>query len=172
MRYRVLGAQLAAGLLATVGLAGCSSVVKEQRTTTIDSDPPGATVLASGVEIGATPLTVRPDEVFPPHFVGFEYRSSGTLTVKKPGCKTFSEQVNDAVLSRDIHVKLDCDPNYRPSPAVRAPAPPAASAPTSPAARPDASIAARLQRLDALRKQGLITADEYRQIRKKILDAL
>ncbi len=169
MRNRGLGAQVAAGLFAAVGLAGCSNVVKEQRTTTIDSDPPGATVLASGVEIGATPLTVRPDEVFPPRFVGFEYRASGTLTVKKLGCKTFSEQVNDAVLSRDIHVKLDCDPNYRPSPAASAPAP---SAPTFPAARPDASIASRLQRLDALRKQGLITADEYQQLRKKILNEL
>ncbi len=172
MRNRVRGAQVAAGVLAALGLAGCSSVVKEQRTTTIDSDPAGAIVLASGVEIGATPVTVRPDEVFPPRFVGFEYRASGTLTVKKPGCKTFSEQVNDAVLSRDIHVKLDCDPNYRPSPTASAETRPATSAPASPAARPDASIAARLQRLDALRKRGLITADEYQQIRKKILNEL
>lgn len=162
MIHRVRGASVAAGVLAAAAaLNGCNHVVKEQRTTTIVSDPPGAAVFASGVEVGVTPLTIRPDDVFPPRFVGFEYRAAGTLSIKKPGCETYSRQVDDAVLSRDIHVKLQCDSDYRP-------------APSAPARKiqQDESIPARLQRLEALRKQGLITADEYKQIRQKILGEL
>ena len=150
-------------LTAITVLPGCANVVKEQRTTTITTEPPGATVFASGVEVGVTPITVRPDEVFPPRFVGFEYRAAGTLSIKKAGCKTYSRQVNDAVLSNDIHVKLECDPAH----ATAAPeAPPVVDSEM----RDDFTV--RLRRLDNLRHQELITPQEYQQLRRKILNEL
>lgn len=165
-RGRLSGVALACVLSSAAALPGCSNVIKEHRTTTITSDPTGATVLASGVEIGVTPLTIRPDEAFPPRFVGFEYRAAGTLMLKKDGCKPYSQQVDDAVLSKTIHVNLDCDPSYQ------APQPAAGPAPhmQSPAMRED--FAARLRRLDDLKKQGLISEQEYQQLRRKILNEL
>lgn len=142
--------------------AACSGAVKEARTTTISSDPSGATVLASGVPIGVTPITVRPDDVFPPRFVGFEYRAAGTLSIEKPGCKTYRRQVNDAVLSEDVHVRLECDPNFE-SPQVE---------PSPASGTPEDGFAARLRRLQQLKQQGLITPSEYRQLRQKVLDQL
>lgn len=165
---RYAGGMLVCALIGATALSGCDNVIKESRTTTITSEPAGATVTASGVEIGVTPLTVRPDEVFPPKFVGFEYRAAGTLGLNKPGCKSYSQQVNDAVLSKDIHVKLDCDPSYRaPAPApVQEPA----GAETAPASEGD--FATRLRRLEDLRRQGLISAEEYKTLRQKILNEL
>lgn len=152
-------------LAAVAALGGCSKVVKERRTTTIDSTPSGAAVLASGVKLGVTPLTIHPDEVFPPRFVGFEYRAAGTLSLEKPGCKSYTRQVDDAVLSRDIHVDLECDPDFRP---------PAAGSKSveSPVESATDTFAIRLQRLQSLHEQGLITTEEYRRLRQKILDQL
>lgn len=149
-----------------VGLAitvvGCSNPIKNSRSITIASTPSGAHVLASGVEIGVTPLTIVPDEVFAPQFVGFSYRAVGTLNIKKNGCETFSEQVNDAVLSKDINVKLVCDSRARTLPAKT----------STPHPAPSTSIEQRLRRLQQLHDQGLISDDEYRSIRKRILSAL
>ena len=146
--------------LCSLLVAGCGSVpTAGERRVSITSKPSGARVSASGAEIGTTPLTIRPDEVFPPRFVGFDYRAAGTLSVAKPGCRTHRQPVDDAVLSKDVHVVLACDPT------ASSPAPPAEL---------DAgqSIAARLQRAERLRERGLITVEEYRRARARILDEL
>lgn len=145
-----------------VTAAGCSNPIKNSRSITIASTPSGAHVLASGVEIGVTPLTIVPDEVFTPRFVGFSYRAAGTLNMKKNGCETFTEQVNDAVLSKDINVNLICNPRARTLPAKTSTPQPVHST----------SIEQRLRRLRQLHDQGLISDDEYRAIRRRILSAL
>lgn len=147
-------------------LAGCASLPGERGTIAISSDPAGATVYASGVKVGETPLRIVPDKVFPPRFVGLSYRAYGMLVVKKPGCKEYSRPVNDYVLSKDIHVHLQCKPSSRPAAATR----PAPRGSQKPAAA--GSIELRLRRLEALRKDGLITEQEYRSIRKRILNGL
>lgn len=144
-------------------LAGCSALpVSGKRELTITSEPSGATVHASGVEIGTTPLTIRPDDAFPPRFVGFEYRAAGTLSLSKPGCRTDTRPVDDAVLSKDIHVRLDCDPKAAASSSGLRDAP-------APAGE---GFAERLQRLERLRERGLISPEEYGRIRARILSEL
>jgi hypothetical protein len=161
-------------LAAVVTFAGCAAAPTVRQEKTITTDPSGATVYANKAEIGQTPLTVVPDKVWPPRFVNWSYRRTGTLTIKKPGCKTYTREMDDSVLREDMHVKLDCDPNYKaPAPAASSQMPPSTSAPTSqpePARRGDLEF--RLRRLESLHDKGLITDKEYRSIRQKILEQL
>ena len=113
---------------------------------------------------GATPLAIAPGNHFRAGFVGFSYRYVGKLSIKKPGCETWSTEVNDAILSKDIHARLKCDPNYQPA---------AAPLPVQPAgtAAGDQTIE-RLERIEALRKKGLISEDEYKRLRARIIEKL
>lgn len=182
---------LTAILLTTVTLAGCSSYggrdAGNGRQITINSDPQDATVLANGDEIGVTPLTIIPGNHFRASFTSggssggiVVFRYVGTLAVKKPGCKDYSTQVDDYILSKDIDVKLECDPAYRPvavQPVTPAPAaaPAAAAAPTTPVKQPDLTAGnakERLLRIESLYEEGLLSDDEYQSLRKRVLDGL
>ncbi len=189
-----------AGLLVALGalLGGCGSMGEitdnSSNRITIESDPVNATVLADGVEIGVTPLTFSPSDAFRSGFTGGDsgliaYRYLGKLMVRKPGCKDYVTEVNDNLLSKDIHVKLECDPDYRPPAAqpVSAPQPASAAQPAAspkpastaqPTAAPQqhtatpASVEERLLRIESLHEKGLVTDEEYRQLRKRVLDTL
>ncbi len=159
-----MGRKLLLWPLVAVLASGCGA----SRSITIDSDPGGAVVRASGRDIGRTPLRIDPDQVFPPRFVGGRYQAVGELVVAKPGCEPYRRRVDDAVLSRDIQVKLACRPVQRP--------------PQEPVRDPDSgatgqrnaspSIERRLRVLEGLRRDGLVTEGEYKAIRRRILDAL
>lgn len=139
---------------------------------TIDSEPQGAQVLVANKPVGATPLAVVLDDVFPMHWTrrtakdteGFAfYRRLETLTIQKEGCDPYTAQVDSDDLARDIKIKLKCDPNYTP---------PVAAQPVNPTPVPHAtadSLEQRLQQLEALKQKGLITPDEYRAQRQRIL---
>ncbi|HQU15847.1 MAG: hypothetical protein B7Z66_03240 [Chromatiales bacterium 21-64-14] len=167
----------------TLALGGCASTlsIPDLRRITISSEPSGATILANGEEIGVTPLAIVPDKVFPPgvDWQNLEYRAMGVLTVRKVGCKPYSVHVNDAVLSKNVAVHLDCSPvaqNQTPVPAapavVAVPAAPGQSSPAAENTVPAESVADRLRRVDALYRQGLITKKEYQAVRQRILNQL
>ena len=159
-------AALAAAVTLTLGAAGCVGPLRgaaSAHAIRVISDPPGATVLADGRELGTTPLTIRPGEVFPARFVGREYRYVGTLTLRRPGCKPWSVQVNDAVLAKDVVARLEC------APGAAAPAPARTQAP---AAGGEDPVAVRLRRAKRLHDEGLITDEEYRALRRRILESL
>ncbi|MDX1697600.1 MAG: PEGA domain-containing protein [Thiohalobacterales bacterium] len=165
-----------AGLACLLAMSGCSTLGGDRQTITIRSEPPQATVLADGTDLGTTPLTFKPADAFRTGVTtGGEgilaYRYIGKLTVKKPGCKDFVTEVDDSILSKDIDVTLECDPDYRP-PASAAPAP---QQPAAPAARPAAmptTAEERLQRIESLHDKGLISDGEYRELRQRVLDTL
>jgi hypothetical protein len=182
---------LTALLLTTVTLAGCSSygggAAGSGLQITINSDPQGATVLANGDEIGVTPLTINPGNHYRASFTSggssggiVVFRYVGTLAVKKPGCKDYSTQVNDYILSKDIDVKLECDPAYRPvaaQPVTPAPAavPAAVATPATPVKQPDLAggdAKERLLRIESLYEEGLLSDDEYLSLRKRVMDGL
>jgi hypothetical protein len=179
-------------LLIVATLVGCSGygggLLESRQQITIDSAPQNASVYAEGVEIGMTPLVIKPGEVFEARFTGGDtqtggllvYGYVGTLSVKKTGCKAWSTQVNDNILSKDIHVELECGPDYQAvevQPAAPAPVavPSDVSAPTSPASRPlqpSASAEERLQRIESLHRKGLLSDEEYKALRQRVLDTL
>lgn len=159
------------GLLAVaIGVSGCASTQGSNETQAgrikITSGPAGAAAYADGAELGATPLAIVPGNHFRSGFVGFSYRYVGKLSIKKAGCETWSTEVNDAILAKDIHAKLKCDPNYQPTAAAPSPGMPAGAAATG-----DQTIE-RLERIESLRKKGLISEEEYKQLRGRILEKL
>ena len=177
-----LGNMLIASLLL---LSGCSSLggaaTGSHQEITIDSDPRSATVYAEGTRIGVTPLVIRPDKVFQARFTMGDsetggiaaFRYVGILSVEKAGCKSYTTQVNDNILARDIQVTLDCDPAY----ISEKPQPPPEQVP-APASRdilPDAPAGdaeARLLRIESLYGKGLLSEEEYRHLRQRVLDTL
>jgi len=164
-------------LISSVLLTGCGGTagVKVRDTVLIESVPSGAQIKVSGRDIGVTPLSVDLDQAFPRHWTarvksdddGFAfYRRLETLDLKKDGCETYTQLVAETDLARDIKVTLKCDPDYRP--AVVA-APPAMGTPAPASAL---GIEQRLRTVEDLKAKGLITDDEYRTQRQRILDGL
>ncbi len=163
-----LGLMTAVAMLS--GCAGMGSLGESQNgKIKITSTPAGAVAYADGAELGATPLEIAPGDHFHSGFVGFSYRYTGKLTLKKAGCETWSTAVNDYILSKDVHAKLKCDPNVQPAASAPSAHNPAASTSGSPSG--DQTIE-RLERIEALRKKGLISEEEYKQSRARIIDKL
>lgn len=163
------------GLLAAATvLSGCagmgSSSESQAGRIRITSEPAGAVAYADGAELGATPLQIVPGNHFRSGFVGFSYRYVGKLALKKAGCETWSTEVNDAILSKDIHARLKCDPNYQ-APSPSAPAAGNAAESISNLPSRDQTIE-RLERIEALHKKGLISDEEYKQLRARIIEKL
>jgi len=163
-------------LLGAATLSGCASIPEPVAKITIDSDPQGATVYVSGKDIGITPLPVVLDQAFPMHWTsrvdsdvgpGFAfYRRLESVTIKKDGCKPYTSNLTGDALTHDIKIKLQCDPNYKP-------APPAVAPTAAPSVAPQSeTIEQRLEQLEELKKKDLITDDEYRAQRKRILNQL
>jgi hypothetical protein len=148
-------------------LQGCLSVPINVR-----SDPSGANVLADGKLIGTTPMQMRADRVFPARRKGLDWHREGTLTLERTGCAPKTLEVDNELLKRSLNVDLECRPD---APAI-VNAPTATSASRSAATRSSVptsgSTAERLEELERLRKKDLITDQEYRAIRKRILDQL
>lgn len=187
--HSALGLVLGAALFQ----AGCSSLPSvpwisddngeaassDGKQISIRSNPEGAEVLANGNRIGVTPMTVTPANVWSTGFVsgkdyGVNYQYVGNLTIRMPGCKEYTTQVDDYLLRNDVNVKLECDPNYQP---VAASPQESGYAVPAPGARVDyltseEIMARRLRRLEGLRNRGLITEEEYQQVRRRILGEL
>ncbi len=136
----------------------------------ITSEPAGAVAHADGAEIGVTPLEIVPGIHFRAGFAGLSYRYTGTLSLKKAGCEPWSTEVNDFVLSKDVHVRLKCDPNDSPA-STSAPVAGTRSDQISNQPQGDQYIE-RLERIESLRKKGLISDEEYRQLRAHIIEKL
>ena len=168
------GIKWAGMLTAAALLSACASTGDGSESQTgrikITSEPAGAVAYADNAEIGDTPLEIVPGSHFRSGFVGFTYRYFGKLTIKKAGCETWSTEVNDNILSKDVHAKLKCDPNFRPEPA----SPPSSgnAASSSPNATSKDEYLDRLERIEALHKKGLISDEEYAQLRARILEKL
>lgn len=155
-------------LAVTATLAGCAANrLGPPDRITIDSEPQGAQVLVADKQIGVTPLVVVLDEAFPMRWTartkkddeGFAfYRRLDTLTIKREGCETYSALVDTNDLAKDIKIALKCDPDYKP---------PVAATPAQPV-RAD-TIEQRLQRLEMLKQKGLISDEEYRTQRQRVL---
>ena len=167
-------------LLAVVGCGGA------RKGISIDSDPQGADIIADGKNIGKTPKQISQDDVFPPHWHGTSYMVKGNLEIQKEGCEGYSMEVNDLVLSKDIKANLKCrqiamqpvnqpaSVSHQPVTTEAAPAAPVQKAPSAAAKTSTAAdeIEKRLAKLKSLRDKGVISAEEYADQRKRILDSL
>jgi hypothetical protein len=148
-------------------LQGCLSVPINIRT-----DPSGANVLADGKLIGTTPMQIRADRVFPARRRGLDWHREGTLTLERTGCAPKTLEVDNELLKRSLNVDLECRPDAPAVVSTPAAMPTSRSAASRASVPTSGSTAERLEELEQLRKKDLISAQEYRSIRKRILDQL
>jgi hypothetical protein len=129
----------------------------------IESDPSGAEVYVMGEKVGVTPLQITRDQVFPNIYPKDKVALYGRVMLRKAGCADYSGTVSSQVSSYGLHAKLDCGDN-KPAPAAAGVA--GLSSGSSETAEQ------RLGKIKDLLDKGLITEDEAKKARERILNEL
>jgi hypothetical protein len=124
----------------------------------IESDPSGAEVYVMGEKVGVTPLQITRDQVFPNIYPKDKVALYGRVMLKKAGCADFTGTVSSQVSSYGLRAKLDCGDN-KPAPAADDP-------------RNSETAEQRLGKIKDLLDKGLITGDEAKKARERILNEL
>lgn len=147
---------LAPALLAISLIPGCAPLGAIPDQIHVTSEPPGAEVYVMGEKAGVTPLNVNQSAVFPPRFPAEKQSLYGNIELRKAGCKNSIQRVSTGLVTKGVHVRLECDE----------------TAGAGKAESTGASIESRLRRVQELRDKGLITDQEAREIRQRILNGL
>jgi hypothetical protein len=126
----------------------------------IESDPPGAEVYVMGEKVGVTPLQITRDQVFPNIYPKDKVALYGKVMIRKAGCADYTGTVSTQVSSYGLHAKLDCGGN-KPAPAAAG-----ISSGSSETAEQ------RLGKIKDLLDKGLISEDEAKKARERILNEL
>ena len=140
-------------------LQGCIPLRSNPDTIAVESDPPGAEVYVMGKKAGVTPLEIRQAEVFPLTYSPEQQSLYGTVVLRHAGCQDFTQRVTAAAYGRGIKAKLDC--GQKPAEAAR-----------TDRREADAPIEKRLQKLKELQEKGLITEEDAKATRRRILEGL
>lgn len=140
-------------------LHGCAPLRSNPDVISVESDPPGAEVYVMGKKAGVTPLEIRQVEVFPLTYSPEQQPLYGTVVLRYAGCHDYTQRVTTTAYGKGINAKLDC--GQKPAEAAR---------PDQKEA--DASIEKRLQKLKELQEKGLITEEEAKVTRRRILEGL
>jgi hypothetical protein len=159
---------------AMVLLQGCSgSSVKQKNLANVTSNPSGATVYANILELGKTPLRHNLFDAFPAGWQNSVYQAQGILIVKKEGCDDFTLKVTDHILRNPIHAELKCSETSKTKesmPVVKSGVTATVAPTVTPTATQRGGTEKRLVELEALYKKGVITKDEYKTTRERILN--
>jgi hypothetical protein len=127
----------------------------------VESIPSGADVYVMGEKIGVTPVEISRTLVFPNTYPSEKESLYGRIILKKEGCFDFTRTVSAEVGNAGLHAKLDCAaPN------------PASSEKTQVTSHSDQTVEQRLDKIKDLQNKGLITDDEAKKARERILNEL
>jgi len=151
---------LSAILTCFVFLPGCAWTKSNPDMISVESDPPGATVYAMEKSLGVTPLEVRQRDVFPPTYRPDQEPLYGLIVIRHAGCRDYTRHADVDAYRSGIKAKLECG-EHKPADTLRAP-----QKDETP------SIEKRLLLLKELQDKGLITEDEAKASRKRILEGL
>lgn len=132
-------------------LTGCAAMPNGE-SLRVDSEPQGAEIFVMGERVGTTPAEVSRRAIFPNVYPKEKEQLYGLVVLRKAGCQEFQTAVSAEKLKRGIDVKLKCEQ------------PEGAGTPKE--------IRGRLKRLDELRSEGVISEEEYREQRRRILGEL
>lgn len=139
---------------------GCAPLPAEPGFIAVESEPAGADVVVMGEQKGRTPLRLRLEDVFPVTYPPAKSALYGKVVLKKEGCRDFVQSIDTKVYARGLfRAKLDCG--------ARPPAMPGGQTGGT-----TESTEERLRRLKELREKGLITEEEEKATRRRILDEL
>lgn len=163
-------------------LPACGSVPllpalgKQADKLDITSDPLGAEVYVMGARVGVTPLTLDQERVFPVVYPREQQSLYGVVELRKPGCTTQSVKVGTKTVTKGVQIKLACGEAAVPVVAVPAlrqsAAVPTLEQTVREVSRDYSTYATRLRQIIELREKGLITEQESREIRQRILGEL
>jgi hypothetical protein len=150
-------------------LAGCSSnggfsnifPSTANNQIKIESDPSGADVYVMGEKIGVTPLKINPKDVFPDTYPKEKESVYGKIIIKKAGCPDFTRTVSVDISSNGLKAQLDCGDIYPASPRASKDAP-----------RINETAEQRLDKIKNLLDKGLITEEEAKKARERVLNDL
>lgn len=121
----------------------------------IASEPSGAAVYVMGEKIGETPIAISHRDVFPNIYPHGKESVYGRITLKKEGCADLTRTVSSEISSAGLSAKLDCG----------------ASAPTA-TPRGNETVEQRLNKIKELLGKGLISEEEAKQARMRVLGDL
>ena len=127
----------------------------------IESEPAGAEVYVMGEKIGVTPLKINPQDVFPITYPKEKESFYGKVTLKKAGCSDFTKTVSMQITNVGLHAQLQCGITN-----------PASSPTTKAAPAISESVEQRLEKIKDLLNKGLITEEDAKKARARVLNDL
>jgi len=143
-------------------LAGCSTGGDRMSPSAgiapfkVESVPAGAEVYVMGNKMGVTPMQLSRTDVFPNLYPREKESLYGKVTLRKEGCKDYTREVSGDITGFGLHAKLDC----------------ASPAPSTAAQPPSETVEQRLDKVKELLNKGLISDDEAKKARERILNSL
>lgn len=167
----VTGLVLAVSLLAPPGPAAAQGGPLEIREIRIESTPPGAEVYVIGGKAGVTPVTITERDIYPNDYPDDREWMYGKVYIRKPGCTGFSKRLTVDDIDNGVHARLDCAASV-------ADAAPESVVVAAPRQRGEGEVdrtpaQRRLRQLRVLQElldDGIISADEERAIRRRLLE--
>jgi hypothetical protein len=134
----------------------------------INSKPSGADVYVMGKKVGKTPMRISASAPFPENYNKANRSLYGKIILKKEGCKDLIESVSNKSVSSGINAVLDCnDGNNK---ATEHKANSVAPGHVAPGRFDD--LNQKLEEVKKLEQKGLITKEEARKARERILNGL
>lgn len=138
--------------------AGNSLAPKNNDEISVSSEPSGASVYVMGKRVGLTPTVVDVNTIYPVTYLQEDAQRYGHITLKHEGCSDQTIKVSTGMVSNGLKADLDCQIKQEPGIEL----PPLA----------DKSVKQRLEELQVLKDEGLISEQEYQDIRIRILQSL
>lgn len=159
-------------------VAGCSSDGMSglfpsagDRPFKIESEPSGAEVYVMGKNIGVTPLSISPGDVFPNIYPREKESVYGRVILKKAGCADFTRTVSAEISNAGLRAKLDCG-DANPLPPMNSPPQAPSPTPSGSVPRGSETVEQRLDKIRDLLGKGLISEEEAKKTRERILNEL
>lgn len=130
--------------------------------------PTGADVYVMGAKVGTTPLKIEQKDVFPNSYPKEKESLYGKVTLRKAGCADYTKTINAKIVDVGLKAKLDCGSMNPPAAQGGA----IVETRSAPAPRVSKTVEQRLQEIKALLDKGLITEDEAKNARERVLNDL
>lgn len=151
-------------------LAPAAGPLERDAEILIQSEPPGAAVMALGKTWGVTPLRLKVREAFPALYRPEQPYIGMAVHLAREGCAEYRVPIHRRSIPAEIHAVLDCDPAVP----ITDTRPPIAEEPAPATARDKSrnppGVRTKLQELEQLRRDGLVSEEEYQRLRQKVLE--
>ncbi len=144
-------------LLLVSACSGNSLAPKNSNKISVDSEPSGVSVYVMGKLAGITPIIIDSNSVFPAAYSQENERDYGHITLRHEGCVDKRIKVSPRIISDGLKASFDCSEKEER---------------VVDSAAVEKSTRQRLKELQSLKDEGLISEQEYQEIRSRILKSL